>query len=252
MTKKKIILTSLLLLSLPIFSFKIKDFVSLSKPKPTFSIFIHPSKLGFSSFLDRLSDRKGYLNILGDGVFTYGLWDLKLDPEVDKSHFFKNEVDRKVFVSINLKDLLLLEVQELEKENRRTFSGLDYMRFKSLISLQEKLTWVLEDEVLLKDFCEQIKASCQYASRRDVFIFHGEYLLDPNLHEEAQVEIKALSKFLRFSSKKQEFLFDESLTSSMYSSDFQYKVDAWRAISNEDLETLFLKKLGSYQAKLGY
>ncbi len=252
MTKKRLLLIPLVLLSLALFGAKMKNFLPISKPKPSFSLFLHPSTLGFTSFFDHLTDQKGCPNIWGDGVFSYGLWDLKLDAEIEKSHFSKKEVDRKVFVSINLKDLLLKEVQELEKENRPTFSGFDYLRFKSLVTLEEKLTWILEDDTLLNDFCEQVKTACQYASRRDVFVFHGEYLLDPNLYEEAQMEIEALSKFLSCSSKRKDPCFDESLQFLISSFSFQSQLDNRREVFNEELEALFSKKLGTYQTKLGY
>ena len=197
MTKKRILLTSLLFLSLALFSAKIREVLPRKKPKPSLSLFLHPSTVRFISFFDRLTGQKGCPNIWGDGVFSYGLWDSKLEPEIEKSHFSKKEVDRKVFVSINLKDLLLKEVRKLEKENSRSLSELDYQDFKSLPALQEKLFWLLEDDSHLEGFYEEIRTSCQYASRRDVFIFHGEYLLDPDLYKEAQMEVEVLSKFLK-------------------------------------------------------
>lgn len=248
MIKKRLLVIPLVLVVLVLFGAKMKTFLSMSKPKPSFSLFLHPSTLCFTSFFDHLTDQKGCPSVWGDGVFSYGVWDLRLDPELEKSHFSKKEADRKVLVSINLKDLLLREVKELEKKNRPTFSGLDYLRFRSLATLEEKLIWVLEDDVLLNDFCQQVKIACQYASRKDVFVFHGEYLLDPNLYEEAQVQIKALSKFLNCPSKKEDLHLDEYVQALSAS----FEVGGWKEVFNEELEALFSKKLGCYQTKLGY
>lgn len=223
----------------------------MPKPKhapPTFSLFFEGEpQVEWLGPLDQVTGLSGGLHRWGDGIFSYGVWSFNDLENVADSHFSLHEIDRKVFVSRDLRDLLVLEAQKLNQENTY-LSESDYETYKNFKTLQEKVLWLLlgdpysSSEAYLGPFYNRIKKVCQYASRGDVLVLHAENLSHAN-DDCFEAAIEKLQDFL--------FLHFEGHLSSL---DFYPKeeIGIYKQVFTEEIAHLFTKRFGHYQNRLGY
>ncbi len=227
--------------------------------KISFALFsFDPHSHSFAPLFNYITEQTGCLGIWGDGVFCYGLWDLNLSIEQERAHFVKNETARKVFVTKDLKNLVIAQLKRLQVENFLGFSEEEYDCFKKLPSQKEQLVWLLKEDLQKKKetrlciLLSQMQRVKKYLNRKDVFFLKEESLTTILRDEKMQIKLLDLSTFLGKSLDINKLESDEVLKSIIHNFKSSEEDPLKAELFDSDVNALFDQKFGVFQKIFGY